>query len=271
MLRIILLTIAATALLIWIGTRRNPLRAAYWFIYEFVTSWKFITLFIAMAGVLLVNKYELRLEHLLGEHRDLTPMFFHIEGHFVRNFQQLFHQLWISETSAFIYVILLQSLLVASIGVFASQRNRVFLFATCLTLLLNYAIAIPFFLFFPINEVWSYAPAGVHFYMLEAFPTFEQIYRPLSGLDNCFPSLHTSISVSMAILAVRSGNRRLAITACTLAVAIIFTIFYMGIHWLMDMTGGLLLASLATTIAVRWAYHVVGEPKQLLSGKYASF
>ncbi|WP_223069201.1 phosphatase PAP2 family protein [Paenibacillus caui] len=248
-----LLTVLITIVLIFAGTGRNPFSAAYAFISELVRSWKFLLLFIAMTGALLVNKYELKLEHKLHGTADFTPYFFELEGHFVRNFQQLFHHLWVTEISAFLYVIVLQSLLAASIGIYAGQGNRVFLFATCLTVILNYAIAIPFYLFFPIGEVWSYAPSGAAFYMLEAFPHFEEVYRPLSGLDNCFPSLHTSISVSMAILAVRSGNRRWAAIACVLAVAIIFTIFYMGIHWLADMLGGLALSAFATTVAVRWA------------------
>ncbi len=251
------LTVVMTAVLICFGTGRNPLSAAYLFAYELLHSWRFLLLFAAMACVLLVNKYELKLEHLMPERPDLTPVFFHLEGQFVHHFQQLFHQNWVTQVSAFFYVIMLQSVLVASIGIYAGQRNKVFLFAACYTVLLNYGIAIPFFLFFPINEVWSYPPANVTFYMLEAFPRFEEVYRPMSGLDNCFPSLHTSISVSMAILAVRSGNRRWAAIACTNAAVIVFTIFYMGIHWLTDMMGGLMLSAFATTLAVYWASRTV--------------
>lgn len=245
-----LLTVIMTIVLIYLGTGRNPFAAAHLFIQELIHSWRFLLLFVAMAGVLAVNKYEQQLEQLLHYRKNFTPFFFKLEGHFVQHFQQLFHHLWVSEITAFFYVIILQSILIASIGVFAGQRNKTYLYAACLTVLLNYAVAIPFYLFFPIDEVWSYPPAGVTFYMLEAYPHFEQVYRPLSGIDNCFPSLHTSISVSMAILAVRSGNRRWAVVACTSAVVIIFTIFYMGIHWLTDMLGGLALAAGATTLAV---------------------
>ncbi|ANS77240.1 phosphoesterase PA-phosphatase [Paenibacillus yonginensis] len=260
------LTVLMTAILIYVGTGRNPLIAAYRFIYELFHSWRFLLVFIAMCCVLVVNKYELKLESLMPARSNYTSVFFGIEGHFVRHFQQFFHHLWVSQISAFFYVIILQSLLVASIGIYAGQRNKIFLFASCYTVLLNYAVAIPFFLFLPINEVWSYTPAGVTFYMLEAFPKFEEVYRPLSGLDNCFPSLHTAISVSMAILAVRSGNRRWAAIACTSAVIIIFSIFYMGIHWLTDMLGGLLLAAISTTIAVYWASRTVryAEAKPML-------
>lgn len=89
--------------------------------------------------------------------------------------------------------------------------------------------------------------------MLDVFPKFEQEYRPLSGLNNCFPSLHTSISVTMALLAFRSGNRRWMVITSISAVVIVFGIFYLGIHWLTDMIGGTLLAVLASTVGVQLA------------------
>ncbi|MMZ61443.1 undecaprenyl pyrophosphate phosphatase [compost metagenome] len=119
--------------------------------------------------------------------------------------------------------------------------------------MINYLIAIPFYLLFPVNEVWSFAPSGASLYMLEAFPEFNTIYRPLSGINNCFPSLHTSISVTVAILAVRSGNRRWATIAVSSAAIIVFSIFYLGIHWLTDMLGGLILASIASSLGLKWA------------------
>lgn len=260
-----LLTVLMTIILISIGTGRNPFAAAYHFVKELLTSWKFLLLFLSMAGVLLINKYEQLLERHMSYQKDFTPFFFKLEGHFVQHFQQFFHAAWVSDISAFFYVIILQSMLIASIGIFAGQHNKVYLYASCLTVLLNYAIAIPFFLFFPITEVWAFPPAGVTFYMLEAYPRFEVVYRPMSGLDNCFPSLHTSVSVSMAILAVRSGNRRWAGIACTFAAIILFTIFYMGIHWLTDMLGGLVLAGVSTTLAVAFAKRIhADDVRQLL-------
>lgn len=148
---------------------------------------------------------------------------------------------------------MLQSVLAASLGVYLLDKNRVMLYATCYAIIINYAVAIPFYLYFPVNEVWSYVPAGVRFTMLDVFPKFEQEYRPLSGLNNCFPSLHTSISVTMALLAFRSGNRRWMVITSISAVVIVFGIFYLGIHWLTDMIGGTLLAVLASTVGVQLA------------------
>lgn len=125
--------------------------------------------------------------------------------------------------------------------------------AVCYAVIINYAVAIPFYLFFPVNEVWSYPPAAVEFRMLDVFPSFEENYRQLSGLDNCFPSLHTSISVTVALLASQSGNRRWAIFTSISALIVIFSIFYLGIHWLTDMIAGTILAITASWLGMKWA------------------
>ncbi|WP_410772576.1 phosphatase PAP2 family protein [Fontibacillus sp. BL9] len=63
----------------------------------------------------------------------------------------------------------------------------------------------------------------------------------------------TSISITIAFLAVRSGNRRWGFFASISAVIIVFSIFYLGIHWLSDMLGGLFLAGASSTPALKWA------------------
>lgn len=250
---VILFTVVLVILLIWLGARRNPLLVFARLGKELRRSYKFILMVAGMISVLAINKYELRIENKMHLASDYTSVFFGLEGHFVQSLQNLFYAPWLTPVIVFFYIFMLQSVLAASLGVYLLDKNRVMLYATCYTIMLVYAAAIPFFLYFPINEVWSYAPAGVRFTMLDVFPRFEQEYRPLSGLNNCFPSLHTAISVSTAILAYRSGNRRwMAITAVS-AAFIVFGIFYLGIHWMIDMLGGALLAVVSTSVAVQLA------------------
>jgi membrane-associated phospholipid phosphatase len=92
--------------------------------------------------------------------------------------------------------------------------------------------------------------------MLEVFPKFNEVYRQFSGIDNCFPSLHTSISVSMAILGFRSGNKLWKIITMISAVIIVFSTLYFAIHWVSDMLAGLVLASVATTLGTIWAKRI---------------
>lgn len=250
---VVVYTVVLVVALIWIGTRRNPLIALVEIGRELLRSYKFILIIVGMFSVLALNKYELQIEQKMHLTSDYTAFIFGLEGHFVRHVQELFYAPWLTPVIVFFYIFMLQSVLAASLGVYLLDKNRIMLYATCYSIMITYAVAIPFYLYFPVNEVWSYLPAGVRFTMLDVFPKFEQEYRPLSGLDNCFPSLHTAISVSMALLAYRSGNRRWMLITTISAVIIVFGIFYLGIHWLTDMLGGTLLAVLSTTVAVQLA------------------
>lgn len=250
---VVVYTVAIVVILIWLGSLRNPLMALVEIGRELLRSYKFTLVLVGMFSILALNKYELQIEAKMHLTSDYTAFVFGLEGHFVRFVQELFYAPWLTPIIVFFYIFMLQAVLAASLGVYLLDKNRVMLYATCYTVIITYAVAIPFYLYFPVNEVWSYVPAGVRFVMLDVFPKFEQEYRPLSGLDNCFPSLHTAISVSMALLAYRSGNRRWMIITTVSAVAIVFGIFYLGIHWLTDMIGGTVLAVVSTTVGVQLA------------------
>lgn len=239
--------------LIWLGSLRNPFLVIKEFIQSLFTSRTFLLLFLSVACILIINKYELQFEDSLNYQADFTSWIFGIEGHFVQALQQFFYNPILTEILVFFYVIVFQSLLIASIGVYIMDHNKLFVYATCFAIMINYAVAIPFYIFVPVNEAWSYAPSGVVFHMLDVFPRFEEEYRPLSGLNNCFPSLHTSISTTIMLLAARSGNLRWRIITAISSVIIIFSIFYLGIHWATDMIAGLILGVTASFLGIYWA------------------
>lgn len=236
--------------LIWIATRRIPFYAAGSFVQEVFTSRKFALHFIALIAILFINKLEQWVADKMHFKADFTPSIYSLEGDFVAWFQQIFMNDTLSTITIFIYVMIFPSLMIASVFIYTYQKNYKMFYAVCYAIMFNYIIAIPFYLFFSVNEVWSFRP-DVHALMLHAFPTFETAYRPTSGIANCFPSLHTSISVSMAFLAMKSTNKfwgRFTLISC---ICIIFSIFYLGIHWLTDMCGGLVLGVAAARLGIR--------------------
>lgn len=244
------LTAAMIAILLWFGTGRQPLDPVYRFLRSLVTSRKYLVFFLCALGILVINTYEVKLEAAYGVTYDLTAAMTGWEGNWHVWLQTHLKSGLLTAVCAFFYVVMFQSVMIASLGVYTSRTSKRLYYAFCVALLLNYAVALPLYWFVPVNEAW-YANPRIHFLMLDAFPSFERDYRGLSGINNCFPSLHTSISVTMALLAARSGVRRWAVFAWINAAVIIFSIFYLGIHWFTDMACGVLLALISVYVGMR--------------------
>ncbi|NEW04526.1 inositol phosphorylceramide synthase [Paenibacillus sp. SYP-B3998] len=245
----IVITVLAFLIL---STRTNPFAIAGSFVQEIFTSRKYLLHFFALVIILFFNKVELWMEQKIDFKADFTKSIYLIEGNFVPTIQHFFQQDILTYVSSYFYVVIFPAVMIASIAIYTYQKNYKLFYALCYALMFNYMIAIPFYLFFPVNEVWSFHP-NVKLLILDVFPTFEQDYRPLSGLDNCFPSLHTSISVSMAVIAMKSRSTFWKVFVPCSSGFIIFTIFYLGIHWLSDMCAGVVLGVVAARLALRIA------------------
>jgi len=116
-----------------------------------------------------------------------------------------------------------------------------------------FAAALPFYLFMPVNEVWAYYGDGYVHNVINDYPLVREHLYSFNDINNCFPSLHTAISVALAALVWRSNMpRRLRVTAVALASGIVFSTLYLGIHWLADVLAGLALAAAAAWLATRW-------------------
>jgi membrane-associated phospholipid phosphatase len=230
--------------------RKNPLPAAGSFVQEIFTNRKFILHMSAVVVILFFNNIELIIEKNMKYHANFTGSIFKIEGNFVASIQHLFHQDMLTYATSFFYVVVFPSIMIASIVLYTYQKNYKLFYAFCYAILINYIIAMPFYLFFPVNEVWAFRP-NVSLLITDVFPTFESDYRPLSGLNNCFPSLHTSISISMAVLATKCNSSFWKRFVPFSSAVIIFSIFYLGIHWLTDMAGGVVLGLIAARLGLR--------------------
>ena len=248
-------TAFAVAVLIWYGTGRQPLAVAWAFVKALIQSRKYLLFFVAVLAILVLNKYELHLENWIDISYDLTAAMIGWEGAWQAGLQNTLRSDALVAICAGFYLGLNQATMIASVGIYTYVRNMKLYYAICIAILLNYLLAVPFYLFVPVNEAWHANPQ-IQFLMLNVFPTFEQHYRSLSGLNNCFPSLHTSLSVTLALLASKSGIRRWTIFAWINAIVIVFSIFYLGIHWFTDMVAGVALAVFSVYVGLKlgaWA------------------
>jgi serine/threonine protein kinase/membrane-associated phospholipid phosphatase len=124
----------------------------------------------------------------------------------------------------------------------------------------DYAISLPFFLFFPVPERWAYPESGAILLSDLWAPRLIEIFRPISGLDNCFPSFHVSLTVVMVALAFLY-RLRYRWSALWIGLLITLSTSVLGIHWLTDIAAGLATGILAVTIArlldrsITWPAH----------------
>ncbi len=108
---------------------------------------------------------------------------------------------------------------------------------------LCFAFALPFYLLLPVNEVWfAHDPAnhGAVQQLALHYPIVRDNLYAFNEVNNCLPSLHTAISVAMALVA--RGVPRYGRFAAVLASLIVASTLYLGIHWATDVVAGLLLA-----------------------------
>ena len=113
---------------------------------------------------------------------------------------------------------------------------------------LAYAISLPFFLFFPVPERWAYPESGAILLSDLWAPTLIEIFRPISGLDNCFPSFHVSLTVVMVSLCF-IYRLKYRWSALWIGLLIALSTSILGIHWLTDITAGLATGILAVAAA----------------------
>jgi membrane-associated phospholipid phosphatase len=260
MIALIVFTVYALLIFSFKGDPVRPFSAAAVFVRELWSSRKLLIHFSAMVSVLVFNKVEIALENGNQYGSDFTPFFYKLEGEFAVGLQRLFENDVLTFGLGYFYLVVFPALMIVSIGLYTYEKRYKLFNAVCYAMMINYMIAIPFYFFFRVNEVHAFNP-NVKFLLLDMFPSFESEYRPLSDVDNCFPSLHTSLSVSMAVIAARSGNRFWKTFTRISTAVIMFSTIYLGIHWLTDMIAGLTLGYAASRLALR-----LSEGRQLFGG-----
>ncbi|UCC48674.1 MAG: protein kinase, partial [Gemmatimonadota bacterium] len=145
---------------------------------------------------------------------------------------------------------------------------RVFSFAA----LIDYAISLPFFVLFPVPERWAYSESGAMLLSDRWSSQLIELVRPLSALDNCFPSFHVSLTVVIILLSFLY-RLRLRRSVAALGVTIILSTFVLGIHWLADIIAGLAVGTMSVVLALRLNERVGGpavasrQPFTLKMGK----
>lgn len=115
-------------------------------------------------------------------------------------------------------------------------------------------LAVPFFILFPV-KVSSLYLTTVEPLMYQLDPAIQHGIHSTDTLVKAFPSLHTGLSV-LAALYARKADAAYSYTIGVLAVAIVFSTLYLGVHWLTDAVFAVILVACAYYLSQR-----VSEPR----------
>ncbi|MDA8234897.1 MAG: phosphatase PAP2 family protein [Clostridia bacterium] len=255
--------------LLWVATGKEPWKVLWFTMKDLFTDHPFRMTFLLMIAVLMVNKLELVIEReLMGSlvTWDITPYIHFLEGN-VGSLFQAWAAPWTTEIFTFIYVFVYPAVIGASLIGYNFNRDSVLVRTLFYAFVLNYLFALPFYLFFPVKEAWTHNQ-DIKLLIDTVYPAYHTQYRLVSGLDNSFPSLHTSVSVTMALLAGISGRRVWAWLVGIFALLTVFSTLYLGIHWVSDVVAGVGLAVtsfLLARVLVEKDYRILAAKKSFAS------
>lgn len=185
---------------------------------------------------------------------NITHTLYSIEGYLVPAIQaaETTGLTWaLSIIYVFGYVFLLVFPLVAYLLLDSLRMLRV----TVLAYVINYTVGLFSYTLFVAYGPRNYMPGEVRGLMYEVWPEIEALTTHINANTNVFPSLHTSMAVTVALLAwyTRSTYPKWFYVATALAVSIAYSTMYLGLHWGIDVVAGILLAWASVWGALRIA------------------
>lgn len=117
-------------------------------------------------------------------------------------------------------------------------------------LLIIYLIALPFYLFLPITNVYTFYNANSA--LDTVIPNVENFFYATTTTNNCLPSLHTAMTILVAYCLSLTDNKKLKMFGYFVMITVIISVIYLSIHWLTDVFAGALLALGAIFILKRY-------------------
>ncbi|HET7436971.1 MAG TPA: protein kinase, partial [Thermoanaerobaculia bacterium] len=163
---------------------------------------------------------------------------------------------------SFVYFIVFPSLLIMTTAVLVMRRNRRPLLMYATAAAADYLLTLPFYVLMPVPERWTFDPQAM--LLSDRWSsTFIAAFRPFSGLNNCFPSFHVSVTV-LTVLCLYKYRVRFRAAAVPIACAIALSTFVLGIHWVSDVIAGVCAGIISFWAAERiLARYFPAEPEPL--------
>lgn len=173
-----------------------------------------------------------------------------IEGDFVADLGR-YHAPWALAFLAWFYLTVHGFFLFAAPFLFALRGEDAAARMAFLAYPLMYALALPWYLFFPADNVTVHY--GLPSALESVYPGSEAFYYRGTSVDNTLPSLHVGVAAVLGALMWSTGRRRMRAFAVAYAPLVVAAVLYLRIHWLLDCLAGLLLAAIVLPVVVRAA------------------
>ena len=183
---------------------------------------------------------------------NMTPWIYAIEGDMALWVQETFRADWLTDFMTHFYVVGFMVICYVSIFYFAYFDDRYIADRITLTIFWVYVLAIPFYLFFNVHVTGNYIP-GMETLAYNHTPEINDWFHRIDPLTNGMPSLHIGFpfAVWLCLLRFDTDNRWIIYRRIVFAYVLMtaFCILYLGIHWFMDIIGGMIVAAIAVSIA----------------------
>ena len=184
---------------------------------------------------------------------NITPLIRDIEGGFVILVQS-FATPALTTYFSYIYVFGYVFLLVFPFIAYAALSDQDHLKSLLIAYTLNYGLGLICYIIFIAYGPRNSLGGQVDSLLYTTYPQFQFLTSTVNVNTNVFPSLHTSLSVTVALLAFYS-RREYPIwfwISILLATSVVISTMYLGIHWLVDVIAGILLAVVSVELARRY-------------------
>jgi membrane-associated phospholipid phosphatase len=180
----------------------------------------------------------------------ITQEIFAIEGELVGVIQSYSHpvaDLYFSYTYIYGYIFLVAFPVIAYFVLSDGRPVR----EITLAYAINYLVGVLCYLLFIAYGPRNVMPDLVDQVLYLNWPESNLLTREFNANVNVFPSLHTSLSVTVALLAVRTRDSYplWVPVSSLLACSVAFSTMYLGIHWGIDVLAGIVLAVISVGAA----------------------
>ena len=185
---------------------------------------------------------------------DMTAYIYAVEGDIVLWIQQTFENELLTSVLTHFYVAGYMMIIFCAFVYTCYFDDRHMADRLSLTLLLTYLLALPFYLFFNVRVTGDFIPE-MQTLGYQLTPEIQTWFTRIDPFTNGMPSLHMGIPFAIWYCYARNDldGRWKIWRYCLIGYTLLtsFTILYLGIHWVLDIIGGIAVGMLAVHISER--------------------